>query len=188
MPFEFMPLAIPEVILIKPKVFGDSRGHFIETYHEHDFKKHGITKDFVQDNQSRSVKDVLRGLHYQLKHPQGKLVRVTEGKVLDIAVDIRQGSTTFGQAVSVIIDAEQHHQLYIPPGFAHGFSVLSETVTFLYKCTDFYHPEDECGVAWNDPALKIDWQVANPILSEKDKKYNPLSEIPTQKLPVMVES
>jgi dTDP-4-dehydrorhamnose 3,5-epimerase len=157
---------------IQPKVFADSRGYFFESYAERDFEAAGLALRFVQDNQSRSVKGVLRGLHFQKTHPQGKLVRVIEGEVFDAAVDIRSGSPTRGRWHAVVLSGEKQNQFYIPPGFAHGFLVLSETAVFAYKCTDFYHPEDEAGIIWNDPAIGIIWPdiAMNYILSDKDKK------------------
>lgn len=166
---------------IQPKIFGDSRGYFFESYSEKDFFEAGLTMKFVQDNQSRSSKNVLRGLHFQTKHPQGKLVRALEGKVYDVAVDLRYGSKTFGKYYGVILDAEKQNMFYIPEGFAHGFCVLTDTATFAYKCTDFYHPEGEGGLMWNDPVVGIDWEsvlpgiTENVNLSEKDTKHAPFS-------------
>ena len=172
MPFSFMPCSIPGLIEIHPKVFSDSRGYFLETWSERDYAEAGIGLKFVQDNESRSVRGVLRGLHFQRKHPQGKLVRVIEGEVFDVAVDIRPNSPTGGQWHAVILSGEKKNQFYIPPGFAHGFLVLSETAAFAYKCTDFYYPEDEGGFIWNDPAINIDWPDLGMdyLLSDKDKK------------------
>ena len=163
-------LAIPEVVLIEPKVFGDARGFFFESYNQRAFNEAtGTDFQFVQDNHSRSAKGVLRGLHYQLRQPQGKLVRVVQGAVFDVAVDIRKSSPTFGQWVGVELSADNHRQLWVPPGFAHGFVVLSDTAEFLYKTTDYYAPQHERCIAWNDPALAIDWQFAGePRLSAKD--------------------
>lgn len=160
---------IPGVLVFTPKVFGDDRGFFLESYNRKEFAKAGIEEVFVQDNHSKSVQGVIRGLHYQKKHPQGKLIRVIQGEVLDVVVDIRRESPAFGKWVSVLISAENNKQVWIPGGLAHGFSVLSETAEFCYKVTDYYHPEDEAGIRWNDPQLNIDWQVQTPILSEKDK-------------------
>jgi dTDP-4-dehydrorhamnose 3,5-epimerase len=174
---------LPEVLLLEPRVFGDSRGHFFESYHQAKFEELGIRDRFVQDNQSRSFRNTLRGLHYQLKHPQAKLCRVLVGRVMDVAVDIRRGSPNFGSWVSAVLSAENMLQIYIPPGFAHGFVVLSETADFLYKCSDFYDPEDERGVAWNDPELGISWGIANAVISDKDSRYPPLSNIPLEDLP-----
>lgn len=155
----------------------------MESYHEQKFADCGIPGRFVQDNQSRSRQHVLRGLHYQLAHPQAKLCRVIQGEVLDVAVDIRLGSPTFGQWVGVRLSADNHRQLYIPRGCAHGFVVVSDQADVLYKCDDFYDPEDEYGVAWNDPAVGIAWDIAQPILSAKDGGYPPLASIPPSALP-----
>ena len=155
--FNFVKTDIPEVQIIEPTVFGDDRGYFMETYQIDDFAAAGIDKPFVQDNQSRSTKGVLRGLHFQTKHTQGKLVRVTMGEVFDVAVDCRPNSKTFGKWVGVTLSAENKKMLWIPEGFAHGFLVLSDVAEFCYKCDDFYHPNDEGGLAWNDPAIGIEW-------------------------------
>ena len=172
------------VYILEPKVFGDERGFFFESYNQNKFKELGITTDFIQDNHSKSVKGTLRGLHYQIKYPQAKLCRVVQGEVLDVAVDIRHGSPTFGQHTSVILSAENKRQIFIPRGFAHGFVVLSDTAEFLYKCDEFYHPEDEGGILWNDPALGIHWGLdMEPILSGKDKTNLSLSQIAKEKLP-----
>ena len=175
--------ALPGVLLIQPRVFGDPRGFFMETYRQNVLAEAAIHETFVQDNHSHSSRDVLRGLHYQLRNPQAKLCRVAQGEVLDVAVDIRLGSPYFGRAVSVVLSAENHAQLYIPKGFAHGFVVRSETADFLYKCSDYFDADDDRGVLWNDPALGIDWQTASPILSEKDKCYLPLAAIDHNNLP-----
>ena len=158
---------------ITPKVFDDRRGYFFECYSERDFSAAGITERFVQDNQSRSVKGVLRGIHFQKEHPQGKIVRAIEGEVFDVAVDIRPGSPTYGEWYAVTLSAEKQNQFYISAGFAHGYLVLSETCVYAYKCTDFYHPEDEGGIIWNDPRLNIAWpDTGGPyILSPKDEKW-----------------
>ena len=177
MAFEFKKCDIEGLYEIQPKIFGDNRGYFLETYSERDFNAAGLTMKFVQDNQSKSTKNVLRGLHFQKQHPQGKLVRALEGKVYDVAVDLRIGSATFGKYYGVILDSDKQNMFYIPQGFAHGFCVLTDTATFAYKCTDFYHPEDEGGLMWNDPAIAIDWEAICPgitqsaNLSEKDKKH-----------------
>lgn len=175
------------VLLIKPRVFFDDRGCFFESFQYKRYATHGIIDaQFVQDNFSYSVKGTLRGLHYQLAHPQGKLVTVLQGKVLDVAVDIRVGSATFGQTFSCELSDDNHHQLYIPPGFAHGFCVLSDTACFHYKCTDYYYANDEYGIAWNDPALDIHWPIFdNFLVSEKDQKHLPLKDIPPTDLPYM---
>ena len=159
--------------VITPAVFGDSRGYFMETYNYNDYKEAGIDQVFVQDNQSSSSRGVLRGLHFQKHNPQGKLVRAVEGKVYDVAVDLRKGSKTFGKYYGVILDSEKQNQFYIPEGFAHGFYVISEKAVFAYKCTNFYHPEDEGGLMWDDKTIAIDWKkisgTVEPLLSEKDK-------------------
>jgi dTDP-4-dehydrorhamnose 3,5-epimerase len=168
---DFEPTRIPEVLLIRPEVFGDSRGFFLESWHEAKFSAGGIEARFVQDNHSRSMRHTLRGLHYQVERPQGKLVRVVTGEVYDVAVDLRRTSATFGRWVGVILNATTHEMLWVPPGFAHGFLVLSETADFVYKCTEFYVPEWGRALRWNDPRLSIDWplpQSVAPILSRKD--------------------
>ena len=164
------PTKIPDVLLIEPKVFGDDRGFFYESFNKKRFEEAtGITAEFVQDNHSKSSKGVLRGLHYQLKLAQGKLVRVISGEVLDVAVDIRKSSGTFGQWVSVVLSADNKQQLWIPPGFAHGFIVLSDSAEFLYKTTDYYAPDHERCIRWNDPELSIDWRYdEEPLVSVKD--------------------
>jgi dTDP-4-dehydrorhamnose 3,5-epimerase len=164
---------IPEVLIIEPDLFGDERGFFMETWHAEKYAEQGLDVQFVQDNQSRSRRGVLRGLHYQLNQPQGKLVRVTAGRVFDVAVDIRRDSPTFGRWVGMELNDEDHRQFYVPPGFAHGFSVLSDSADFLYKCTDFYTPEDEHGILWNDPDIGIQWPGSDFLVSDKDSK-NPL--------------
>lgn len=174
---------IPGVIIIEPKVFGDSRGFFLETFHKLRYEDHRVTANFVQDNHSRSQRGVLRGLHCQRQFPQGKLVSVTRGKVFDIAIDIRHGSPTFGESVSVILDDDHIQQFYVPPGFAHGFCVLSEVADFTYKCTDYYHPEDEIGIRYDDPDLNIEWPIANPVVSSKDGNYPFLRDVPAAMLP-----
>lgn len=174
---------LPGVLLIEPKVFGDRRGYFMETFQAERYREAGIKADFVQDNFSHSQGGVVRGLHYQLHHPQAKLVSVISGEVFDVAVDIRQGSPTFGKWFGAILNDENHRQLYIPQGFAHGFCVLSKTADFQYKCSDYYHPEDEVGVSWNDPAIGIEWPITDPVLSDKDKGLLPLVDIPADKLP-----
>lgn len=175
---EVEPTSLPDVLLIKPRVFADERGFFLESYRRERYRELGITGDFVQDNHSRSARGTLRGMHYQLNHPQGKLVQVTRGEVFDVAVDLRKNSPTFGCWTGVILSDENHHQLYVPPGFAHGFCVLSETVDFVYKCTEIYHPQDEHVLLWNDPAVGIEWPLAAPLLSAKDQQGKPLAEVP----------
>ncbi|MGR3274579.1 dTDP-4-dehydrorhamnose 3,5-epimerase [Acaryochloris marina NIES-2412] len=169
--------SLPGVLVIEPRVFSDQRGFFLETYHRQRYKTSGIDEVFVQDNHSRSAHRTLRGLHYQLRYPQGKLVRVSSGEVFDVAVDIRKGSPYFGQWFGEYLSSENNKQMYVPPGFAHGFCVLSETADFIYKCSDFYNPADEQGVAWDDPALAIDWPIDQPILSNKDAALPQLSEL-----------
>ena len=166
----------PEVLLIEPDVFSDPRGFFMETFHAKKFAEAGLPAEFLQDKHSHSVRGVLRGLHYQLQHPQGKLVRVVNGEVLDVAVDIRKGSPRFGQCVLALLSAENQRQLYVPPGFAHGFCTVSEQADFLYKCTDVYTPGDEYGIAWDDPALAIEWPQLDYLLSDKDRENPVLSE------------
>lgn len=173
--FTFHKTSIDGVIVVEPKVFGDARGYFMETYSELDFKEGGILADFVQDNQSKSRRGVLRGLHFQKTHSQAKLVRVISGEVFDVAVDLRPGSKTYGKWEGIVLSAENKKQFFIPKGFAHGFLVLSEEAEFVYKCDDFYHPEDEGGLAWDDPTVAVDWPIARDmeiLLSEKDK-YHP---------------
>lgn len=179
---DFTPTAIKDVILIAPKVYGDERGFFLETFRESRFREAGIKEHFVQDNLSFSQRNAVRGLHYQIRQPQAKLVMVTQGRVLDVAVDLRRGSPTFGQHVAAELSEENKHILYIPVGFAHGFSVLSESASFQYKCSDYYFPEGERGLRWDDPALNIDWRVGNPILSDKDQAQPLLSEISEEDL------
>ena len=170
---------IEGLYVIEPTVFPDSRGYFMETYNYNDFKEAGLDMVFVQDNQSMSVRGVLRGLHFQKQFPQGKLVRVVRGKVFDVAVDLRADSATYGKWVGVELSAENKKQFYISPGFAHGFLVLSDEAEFVYKCTDFYHPGDEGGVAWNDPDIGVEWPLEDGvslIISDKDQKWKGLKE------------
>ena len=170
MPYTVTPTAIPEVLILEPKVFGDARGFFYESFNARDFAHAtGLDVSFVQDNHSKSAKGVLRGLHYQIQHAQGKLVRVVQGEVFDVAVDLRKRSATFGQWVGVHLSADNHRQLWVPPGFAHGFVVLSESAEFLYKTTDYWYPEHERSLLWNDLAVGIDWPVDGlPLLAAKD--------------------
>lgn len=172
--FIFKETKIEGVFIIEAKVFGDERGYFMETYNKLDFEKAGINCTFVQDNQSMSRKGVLRGLHFQKTYPQAKLVRVTKGEVFDVAVDLRSGSPTWGQYIGVELTAEKKNQIFIPKGFAHGFLVLSDIAEFTYKCDEFYHPEDEGGIRWDDPGIGIQWPDVGMEyrLSEKDKNYN----------------
>lgn len=175
--------ALPGVCLLQPRVLSDARGLFWESYHEEKLGDLGITDRFVQDNQSSSNKNVLRGLHYQLRQPQAKLCRVVAGEALDVAVDIRRGSPHFGKWVSAVLSEKSHNLIYIPEGFAHGFLALSDSVQFLYKCSAFYDPADEHGILWNSPDLGIDWGISNPLLSQKDAQYPPLSKVPPDLLP-----
>ena len=172
---------IPDVLIIEPKVFGDSRGFFFESFNQRQFEQlTGIAPSFVQDNHSRSARGVLRGLHYQIHQPQGKLVRVIAGEVFDVCVDMRRSSPTFGKSVYVTLSADNHRQLWIPPGFAHGFLVTSESADFVYKTTDYYAPEYERSVLWNDAALAIPWPLqGEPLLSAKDKAGMPLAHAET---------
>ena len=170
--FIFISTDIEDVYIIEPKVYGDNRGYFFESYKETDFKQAGLNYTFIQDNQSKSKKGVLRGLHFQKTYPQAKLVRVLEGEVYDVAVDLRKGSPTYGKYVGVLLSAENKRMFMIPRGFAHGFLVISETATFTYKCDELYHPEDEGGLLYNDPDIAIQWpDVGEVLLSEKDKKH-----------------
>ncbi len=178
--------SLPGVVLITPRLFGDARGHFIETWQAERYAAHGLPAHWVQDNLSRSVRGVLRGLHYQLPKAQGKLVYVLEGEVLDAALDIRAGSPTFGRFETAVLSAENRRQIYVPPGFAHGFVVVSDRATVAYKCTDLYHPEFERGVRWDDPRLQIPWPVERPILSAKDAALPLLDDVPAELLPKYV--
>jgi len=184
MPVEVLKTALPEVLLFQPEVYGDRRGFFMETHHLKKYADRGLQARFVQDNCSRSGRHVLRGLHYQLNHPQAKFVFVISGAVFDVAVDIRRGSPTFGRWVGKVLSEENHYQMFIPEGFAHGFCVLSETADFMYKCTDFYDPEDDRGLLWSDATLNIAWPVTSPIVSAKDARLPELCAIPDTQLPV----
>lgn len=177
--FNFIETAIRDLYIIEPTVFGDNRGYFMENYSKRDFNDAGLTINFVQDNESKSKKGVLRGLHFQTKHTQGKLVRVVKGEVYDVAVDLRAGSPTFGKWEGVLLTEENKRQFYVPEGFAHGFLVLSDEAIFSYKCTDYYAPEYDGGVLWNDPDIGIKWpldEIGEILLSEKDKKQQTLNE------------
>ena len=178
MPYTVTKTAIPDVLILEPRVFGDARGFFYESFNAKDFAEStGLDVSFVQDNHSKSAKGVLRGLHYQIQHAQGKLVRVVQGEVLDVAVDLRRTSPTFGQWVGVQLSADNHRQLWVPPGFAHGFVVLSDSAEFLYKTTDYWYPEHERSLLWNDPAIGIDWSLDGPpLLAAKDAAGKLLSE------------
>jgi dTDP-4-dehydrorhamnose 3,5-epimerase len=175
--------SLPGVLVVEPRVFGDARGYFLETYRQDCFAEAGIDQAFVQDNESFSGHGILRGLHYQWPKPQGKLLRVLRGTIYDVAVDIRHGSETFGQWVGVELSAENKHQLWVPPGFAHGFCVSSEDAIVVYKCTDYYAPDCEHTLLWNDPAIGIQWPIAEPLLSAKDVAGLPLAEIASEHLP-----
>lgn len=175
--------ALPGVLLFEPQVFGDDRGFFQELYHEERYVEQGVTASFVQDNWSRSETGVLRGLHYQLLHPQAKLVTVLRGRVFDVAVDLRRNSPTFAQWLGVELSESNHHQLYIPEGFAHGFCVLEGPVDFLYKCSALYDAGDDRGVRWNDPRIGIDWPVHDPSISPKDAQLPFLDAVPNEELP-----
>jgi len=175
--------SLPGVLLIEPRVFSDPRGAFWETYQAKRYADAGIAATFVQDNGSRSVRGTLRGLHYQLRHPQAKLVWVTRGEVFDVVVDIRRGSPTFGRWFGMTLAGDRPQQVYIPTGFAHGFCVLSEFADFAYKCSDYYVPDDEYGIMWNDPDLDIQWPIAEPLLSDKDRGYPTLNAAPRHDLP-----
>lgn len=184
--FNFNTTKLDGVYIIEPKIFGDSRGYFMETHNMKHFSEAGLNMTFVQDNESRSTKGVLRGLHFQRKHSQGKLVRVTRGKVFDVAVDLRICSRTYGKWEGVVLSEENKKLFYIPEGFAHGFLVLSDQAIFNYKCTNFYSPDDEDGIMWNDPDINIEWPmqgIENVLLSEKDKRNPKLKEIDLSKCP-----
>lgn len=178
------PTSLPDVLIIEPRAFEDKRGFFMETYHQKRYEQSSISCIFVQDNLSHSVRGILRGLHYQLQHPQAKLVQVINGAIFDVAVDIRQGSPTFGKWTGAHISDKNRHQIFVPEGFAHGFCVLSETADVIYKCTDFYTPDDERGILWSDLSIGIDWPIADPLLSDKDSQYPCLRDVPPEHLPV----
>jgi len=181
--FVRLETALPDVYILQPKVLEDSRGFFLESYHETKFAELGITERFVQDNHSCSRKHVLRGLHYQLHHPQAKLCRVVEGEALDVAVDIRIGSPHFGEWVSVVLSSQARNQIYIPRGFAHGFLALTDSVQFFYKCSDYYDSADERGILWSDPDVAIPWGIAKPLVSEKDARLPTLATVSKESLP-----
>ena len=175
---ELIDEPLPDLLIIKPKVFKDERGFFLETWQKIKNQKIGLDQDFVQENWSRSTFGILRGLHFQVKHPQGKLVSVHNGKVFDVAVDLRKESKSYGKWFGLELSDENHLQMYVPPGFAHGFCVLSDVADFVYKCTDYYNPSDESGIIWNDTTLNIKWPIKNPIISDKDSRlitFNKLS-------------
>jgi dTDP-4-dehydrorhamnose 3,5-epimerase len=173
------PTELPGVMLIESRVVEDARGFFMETFHESRFEAAGLPTKFVQDNHSRSNRGTVRGLHYQIEHSQGKLIRVTRGEVFDVAVDLRRKSRTFGTSLGIVLSDVNRLQLYIPPGFAHGFCAISESADVAYKCTDFYYQEYERTLLWNDPRLNIVWPVLDPLLSEKDRHGTPLADVPT---------
>lgn len=179
---EILETDIPDVLLLKPDVYEDDRGFFLETYREEHLKNRGLDVHFVQDNLSKSQQGTVRGLHYQIERQQDKLLMVMQGAILDVAVDLREDSPTFGQHVAMELSAENKHQMFIPKGFAHGFSVLSESALVYYKCSDYYYPEGERGVLWNDPDLGINWKVSESIISEKDQNQPRLQEIPNTDL------
>lgn len=183
---KFIETSLPGCVVIEPQVFGDTRGFFYESYNEAKYREAGIDRRFVQSNVSRSARGVLRGLHYQWPHPQGKLVSVLEGEVYDVAVDIRRGSPTFGQSAGVMLTAENHRHFWIPEGFAHGFCVVSEHATFAYQCTDLYDAKADGSIRWDDPAVGIDWPVSEPLLSDKDRKAPLLAEVAEGRLPEYV--
>ncbi|TVQ11139.1 MAG: dTDP-4-dehydrorhamnose 3,5-epimerase [Balneolaceae bacterium] len=181
---QFVKTDIPDVIVIKPKVFSDQRGFFAESYRKSYYRENGIDHDFVQDNLSRSSRGTIRGLHYQLINPQAKLVSVTRGRVLDVVVDVRKGSPTFGRYVAEELTSENKWMLYVPVGLAHGFCVLSDEADFYYKCSDYYNPDGERGIAWNDPDIGIKWPVTDPVLSDRDRQLPRLKDMDERDLPV----
>lgn len=183
MPIRFTETILSGVTIIEPQVFRDNRGFFWETFHQRKYAEAGIDREFVQDNHSHSSRGTVRGLHYQIKHAQGKLVYVVIGEIFDVAVDLRRGSPTFGKWFGLILSEENKKQIYVPEGFAHGFCVLSETADIMYKCTDFYSPEDEGGIFWADPELGINWPVKDPIMSGKDLRNPTLKDVPLDRLP-----
>jgi len=174
---EVIQTSLDGVLIVEPRIFGDSRGFFKEVYHQDRYKEVGISEDFVQDNVSRSARGVLRGMHFQKSKPQGKLIQCLRGEIVDVIVDINPSSKTYGHYESITINDENHRQVYVPPGYAHGFCVVSEIADISYKCTDFYYPEDEGGLIWNDPDIGIDWPIKDPNLSEKDKVHPQLKDL-----------
>jgi dTDP-4-dehydrorhamnose 3,5-epimerase len=185
MTMNVIPTGLDGVVIIEPDVFGDHRGFFMETYQGERYRNAGIRPGFVQDNLSFSVKNTLRGLHYQISRSQAKLVQVITGEIFDVVVDIRSGSSTFGQWLGVRLSEKNRHQLFIPAGFAHGFCVLSEAAHFMYKCSDYYLPEDEGGILWSDSTIGINWPISAPIISDKDACFAPLADIPPERLPII---
>jgi dTDP-4-dehydrorhamnose 3,5-epimerase len=180
---KIIPTDIEGVVVVEPRRYGDDRGYFMETFHQHRYGQSGMGQPFVQDNFSFSVKNTLRGLHFQIRRPQAKLVQVLSGTIFDVVVDLRSGSPTFGRWTGLTLSEDNGRQLFIPKGFAHGFCVLSDTARFIYKCSDVYLPEDEGGVLWSDTAIGIDWPVTDPILSEKDAAFPCLGDVPPHRLP-----
>jgi len=183
-----LPTKLAEVYIIEPQAFYDNRGFFLETYHQRRYAETEINCNFIQDNLSRSLRGTLRGLHYQLEYAQAKLIQVIKGVVFDVVVDIRRGSPSFGQWVGVNLSEENKRQLFVPEGFAHGFCVLSEAADVVYKCSDFYVPEDEGGILWSDPDLAIDWPISEPLISAKDSRLPRLADVPPERLPLYKES
>lgn len=180
MNFQVRTTPLEGLLVVETRVFGDDRGHFLETWNAKSLRELGLETEFVQDNQSLSRKGTIRGLHFQVKHPQAKLVRVFQGRAFDVAVDLRRGSATFGQWYGTVLDHENHRQLFIPAGFAHGFLALEEGTGFFYKCSDHYHPGDEGGILWCDPDLAIDWpleEIGDPVVSDKDRAFPPFSRV-----------
>jgi len=175
--------SIGGILIIETRTFKDKRGFFMETYHQKKYNTYGINATFVQDNLSYSLKNTLRGLHFQMKHPQAKLIQVISGEIFDVAVDLRPGSDTFGKWTGIHLSDENRRQVFLPEGFAHGFCVLSEFALFYYKCSDFYTPDDESGIIWSDPDIGIEWPVINPIISEKDNQYHKLIDLTAEQLP-----
>jgi dTDP-4-dehydrorhamnose 3,5-epimerase len=180
---KFTELEIPGLILVEPDVWGDPRGFFLETFHAKKYADGGIKKPFIQDNHSHSARGVLRGLHYQRNHPQGKLVCAVRGEIFDVAVDVRRGSPAFGKWVGRVLSDQNHAQLYVPEGCVHGFLALSDEADVWYKCTELYVPSDDQGIIWNDPTFRIDWPMPNPLLSDKDARLPRFSELPADRLP-----
>ena len=174
---------LPGVVVLEPRVFTDARGYFMETFHSQRYLQYGLPAQFVQQNLSFSTRGVLRGLHYQLGRPQGKLLMVVHGEIFDVAVDIRRNSPTFGQWTGAVLSSDNHRQIYIPEGFAHGFCTTGDEATVLYLCTDYYAPEEERGIRWNDPTMAIPWPVSNPVVSGKDAAHSFLSDVPIEHLP-----
>jgi dTDP-4-dehydrorhamnose 3,5-epimerase len=181
---KILETALKGVLMVEPRVFRDNRGYFMEIYHQKRYDQSGIRRLFVQDNLSYSVRGTLRGLHYQLPHPQAKLVEVIRGEIFDVVVDIRRGSPTFGHWIGIPLSEKNKRQLFVSEGFAHGFCVLSEEALVIYRCSDFYAPDSDNGILWSDPALAIEWPVANPLLSEKDARYPLLEKVPFDRLPL----